>query len=245
MGHDHVAVRPGGLIERGPTTHATGLDDVALHVIDEMAVPDGLEQAVGESQREDVLRGLLAEEVIDAEHLLPAEHLVHGVVETTRAGQAGPERLLDDHSRALDQAPVAERMDDGRCRLRRDAHVVESARGASQLALRDRHRLGEPVAVGRLFRIQQPAGERGPIVVGEREAAELLTGDAGELSESALSSGSSEVPTTRDSGNRPVRVRWSSPGSSLRRARSPVAPNSTTTGDSRGGIALTAASSGC
>ena len=42
-----------------------------------VAVPDRLEQAVGEPQREDVLRRLLAEEVVDAEDLLLVEDLVH------------------------------------------------------------------------------------------------------------------------------------------------------------------------
>src|SRR4051812_2039845 len=41
---------------------------------------------------------------------------------------------------------------------------------------------------------------------------------------------SSDVPTTVTSRMRPVWNRWSSPGSSLRRLRSPVAPNRTTVG---------------
>ena len=57
------------------------LGHVDLHVIDEVAIPDRLEQAVGEAERQDVLRRLLAEEVIDAEDLLLGEHLVQLGVE--------------------------------------------------------------------------------------------------------------------------------------------------------------------
>ena len=45
------------------------------------AVPDRLEEAVGEAQREDVLRGLLAEEVVDPEDRVLVEELVEGAVE--------------------------------------------------------------------------------------------------------------------------------------------------------------------
>ena len=45
------------------------LGHVDLDIVDVPAVPDRLEQAVGEAKREDVLDGLLAEEVVDAEDL--------------------------------------------------------------------------------------------------------------------------------------------------------------------------------
>jgi len=50
--------------------------DVDLHVIDEIAIPDRLEQAVGEAKRQDVLRRLFAQEMIDPEDLLFGEYLV-------------------------------------------------------------------------------------------------------------------------------------------------------------------------
>jgi len=39
-------------------------------VIDEVAVPDRLEEPVGEAEGEDILGRLLAEEMVDAEDLL-------------------------------------------------------------------------------------------------------------------------------------------------------------------------------
>jgi hypothetical protein len=54
---------------------AHGLGDRDLHVVDELAVPDRLEDAVREPQREHVLHGLLAEVVVDPEDLALVEVL--------------------------------------------------------------------------------------------------------------------------------------------------------------------------
>ena len=66
------------------------LGHVDLHVVDEVAVPDRLEQAVGEAEREDVLRRLLAEEVIDAEDLVLVEDLVQLGVERDALSRSVP-----------------------------------------------------------------------------------------------------------------------------------------------------------
>ena len=50
----------------------------------------------------------------------------------------------------------------------------------------------------------------------------------------ATSNSSSDTPTMRQPGMKPDVARWYRPGSNLRRARSPVAPNSTTTCGKRG-----------
>jgi hypothetical protein len=70
VGDHHVLVGPGVLVEAGATVQGQRLGHVDLHVVDVVAVPDRLEQAVGEPEREDVLRRLLAEEVVDPEDLL-------------------------------------------------------------------------------------------------------------------------------------------------------------------------------
>ena len=108
MRHDHVAKRAGLLVERGAVVEPERLRHVDLHVIDEVAVPDRLEQTVGEAEREDVLRRLLAEEVIDPEDLLFVEHLVQLGVQRHRAREIGAERLLHDDARALDETGLAQ-----------------------------------------------------------------------------------------------------------------------------------------
>ena len=70
-------------------------------MVDVVAVPDRLEEAVREPQCEHVLHGLLAEEVIDAEDLLLGEDAVHDCVQRAGRIEVGPERLLHDHARPV------------------------------------------------------------------------------------------------------------------------------------------------
>ena len=85
MRHHHVAIGADRLVEAGPLAEAQRFRHVDLHVVDEVAVPDRLEQSVGKAEREDVLRRLLAQEVIDAEDLVLGEHLVQLGVQRHRA----------------------------------------------------------------------------------------------------------------------------------------------------------------
>jgi hypothetical protein len=52
--------RAGGLVEADPLGDGERLGDVDLDVVDVVAVPDRLDHAVGEAQREDVLDALLS-----------------------------------------------------------------------------------------------------------------------------------------------------------------------------------------
>ena len=70
-----------------------------LHVVDVLAVPQRLEEAVGEAEDEEVLDRLLAQVVIDPEYLRLVEGLGDGVVQLLRAREVVPERLLDDDAR--------------------------------------------------------------------------------------------------------------------------------------------------
>src|SRR6266852_5971861 len=67
-----------------------------LHVIDVIAVPDRLEQSIGETQHEDVLHRFLAEIMIDAVNLMLVENLEQLLVEAASGSEIGAERLLDD-----------------------------------------------------------------------------------------------------------------------------------------------------
>jgi hypothetical protein len=97
-------------------------------VIDEIAVPDRLEEAVGESKREDVLRWFLAEKMIDPKDLALAERLVDLVVQPDRAVEVVAERLLHDHSGQVHQASRPQRLDHRDSGPRRDAQIVEACR---------------------------------------------------------------------------------------------------------------------
>ena len=64
---DHVADRPGLLVEPPPALHAEVLRHRDLHAADVVAVPDRLQKRVGEPEVQEVLDRLLAEVVVDAE----------------------------------------------------------------------------------------------------------------------------------------------------------------------------------
>ena len=135
MRHDHVAKRAGRLVEAGALVEPERLRHVDLHVVDEVAVPDRLEQAVGEAEREDVLRRLLAEEMVDAEDLLFGEHLVQLGVQRDRAREIGAERLFHDDPRAFDEAGFAEQAHGRQRGVRRHAEIVQALALAARAPL--------------------------------------------------------------------------------------------------------------
>ena len=96
-------------------------------MIDEVAVPDRLEQSVGEAECEDVLRRLLAQEVADAEDLLLGKDLVQLGVQRDRAFQVGSERLFHDDLGVLHQLSLAQQAHGGQGGIRRHAQVVKPA----------------------------------------------------------------------------------------------------------------------
>jgi hypothetical protein len=105
-------------------------------VVDEVAIPDGLEQSIGKAEGENVLRRLLAEKVVDAEDLLFAEDLVQACVQGHGTRQIGAERLLHDDSRSLDEVRLAEHPRRRQRRTGRDAQIVQPATFARKRLLR-------------------------------------------------------------------------------------------------------------
>ena len=162
MRDDHVAKRAGRFVEAGALAEAQRLRHVDLHVIDEVAIPDRLEQAVGEPERENVLRRLLAEEVVDAKDLLLGEHLVQLRVQRHRTREIGAERLLHDDARAL--ARARPRRACARPTARRSAARSGSADGGISL----------PMALLRALRRRLAAPRRRPTAARSRETARTL-----------------------------------------------------------------------
>ena len=126
---------PGLLVETGPALDVELLGDVDLDVGDVVAVPHGLEDPVGEAQRQDVLRRLLAQEVVDPVDRLLVQDLVQGRVELLGAGLVVAEGLLH-HQRAVLRDPAD---------AQHPHHVLHRAR---------RHRqVDEPLALGADLRL--------------------------------------------------------------------------------------------
>src|SRR5204863_143452 len=83
----------GLLVVGAPRLDAERFGDRDLDLGDVVAVPEGLEDPVGEPQDEDVLHRLFAEVVIDPVDLVLVEHPGEQAVERLRALVVVPERL--------------------------------------------------------------------------------------------------------------------------------------------------------
>ena len=141
--HEHVAESAGPLIEVRSRTDRQRLGHVDLDMFDVVVVPDRLEHAVCEADCEQVLHRLLAEVVVDPEHLRLVQDLVHARVELSRRGEIGSEWLLHDHARALIKPERSELLDDaGRC-PRGNREVVQQPGTIANLLLRARHPLAQ------------------------------------------------------------------------------------------------------
>ena len=105
-------------------------------MIDEVAVPDRLEQPVGEAECEDVLRRLLAQEVVDAENLIFGKDLVQLGIERDRTCQIRAERLFHDDPGPLDEVCFRQQADGRQGGIGRHAQIVHTAILVAQFLLR-------------------------------------------------------------------------------------------------------------
>jgi len=96
MVRHHVAERAGLFIETAALFDADGFGRGDLHVVDVIAIPDRLEEAVGKSNCQDALDGFLAEKMIDAINLLFVPNLEQSCVQRLGGVDVVTERLLDD-----------------------------------------------------------------------------------------------------------------------------------------------------
>src|SRR5271166_4588314 len=117
IGH-HVAQSAGAFIEAPTVLNSYSLGYGDLNVVNMVAVPERLENAVCEAQHQDVLDRFLSEEVIDPIDLVFGQHLEDLRVEGFGRCQIVPEGFLNDHPppgvlRLEGEPGVAELLDDG------------------------------------------------------------------------------------------------------------------------------------
>jgi hypothetical protein len=162
----HVADRAGLVVVAAARAHAQALGHGDLHVIDIVAVPDRLEDAVAEAEDQDILHRLLAQVVVDAVDLLLAEDAQQVLVEFLRAGEIMAEGLLDDDARP---AAVGRHGQTHLLEQRRDRHEDVGRRGqVEEMILK---------CTARLVQAVNPFGEGGealPCIVGARLIKEPL-----------------------------------------------------------------------
>jgi hypothetical protein len=98
---NHVAERSTLLVVPAAGAYADFFRYRDLNAVDEVAVPQRLEDRVGESLHQQVLHGFLAEVVIDAIHLMFFENVPNRGVERTSRCQIFAKRFLDDDFRVM------------------------------------------------------------------------------------------------------------------------------------------------
>ena len=109
-------------------------------MVDEVAVPDRLEQAVGEAERQDVLRRLLAQEMIDPEDLVLGEVLVKLLVQDHGTLEVRAERLFHDDPAIGGQFRLGEQPNRRQRRAGWHAQIVDEPALPTQRLTRAPHR---------------------------------------------------------------------------------------------------------
>ncbi len=179
---EDVADRTGTLVVARTSFDADRLGDGDLDVIDELPVPDRLEDAVGEAEGQHVLDRLLAQVMVDPEDLLLVEVLPEHRVELTRRCEVVAERLLDDEARPPGDllAPLSERSDDRGKRGRGHREVIDAVSAELMRAVQFRQQFGEPVLAGLVGEVggdvMHRRGELVPGVLAKRITRVLLHG---------------------------------------------------------------------
>ena len=151
--HD-VAQRPGLLVELAAPLDPDRLGDGDLDMVDILAIPERLEDAIAEAEDEQVLHRLLAEVVIDAIDLGLGEGAGDLVVQRLRRGQVVAERLLDHQARpaggvrlarhlALGQPGILQVVDDHRVVARRGGQGEDAVSAGAALLLQVFERLAQ------------------------------------------------------------------------------------------------------
>ena len=133
---DHVADRAGLLVEAPRPCDAEALGHGDLHAIDVVAVPDRLQERIGEAEIEQVLHRLLAEIVVDAEDRVLGEDRRAASRLSARAEAVAPERLLDDDAGVAARSRSAECSTTVANRLGRNRQIVQSAAARRRARLR-------------------------------------------------------------------------------------------------------------
>ena len=101
MVRTHVAQRSRGFVIPAALFHAHRFGRRDLHIVDVMAIPDRLENAVAEAEHHQVLHGLFAQVMVDPVNLRFLQRLLDVFIELNGGVEVAAERLLDDHARIM------------------------------------------------------------------------------------------------------------------------------------------------
>src|SRR6185312_17320586 len=124
--HD-VAQRPNRVIETTPGPYAEVLGHGDLHALDVVAVPQRLEDGVGEPEKQDAQGRFLAEEMVNAQDLPLVEEIAQFGVQGPGRRQVVAERLFHHHPAPLDQAGAGQALNHAAEQRRRALQIKDGA----------------------------------------------------------------------------------------------------------------------
>jgi hypothetical protein len=131
----HIFQNANTVVVASPMANSQRFSDHDLNVVDEIAVPDRLEDGVREAEHQHVLDGFFAEVMVDAVDLVLVQNTMQGLVQTLRRGEVLAEWFLDyDPAPTLflaDQIGVSKLVGNIREETRRDGKVVKAIGSAA------------------------------------------------------------------------------------------------------------------
>ena len=162
---DDVAQATGALVKRTATLRAKVLGQRDLHAGHMVAVPDWLEERVGETKVEDIHDRFLAEVVVDAEDCIFRERRQRNAVELTGRSQAASERFLDDDARLIGEPRGTEAFDHRGEQCGWDGQVMRRAPGITQRVLERLERIWVVVITAHILEQRKKVVEGVPACV--------------------------------------------------------------------------------
>src|SRR5439155_10476108 len=93
---NHVAERTGGFVKTTAALDAERFGGGNLHVVDVVAIPERLKDAVAKAENEQVLHRIFAEVVVNAVDLIFFKDIVDNLVEFLGGGEVAAKRFFDD-----------------------------------------------------------------------------------------------------------------------------------------------------
>ncbi len=130
---DDVADGAGLVVERPPALNPEIFGHGDLHALDVVAVPERLEERVGEAEEEHVVHRPLPEVVIDAEDRAFVEGAEQDPVELLRRCEVVAEGFLDDDAGVPDEVGLGQLLDDQLEQHGRDGEIVRGPPGGAKL----------------------------------------------------------------------------------------------------------------
>src|SRR3984957_10541060 len=131
---DHIADRPGIVVEPPPALDPELLRHGDLHTLDVIPVPDWFEKAVSEAKEQKIENGLFTKVVVDPKDPRFRKHSMQSGVQLLRRTKVVPEGLLDNYSSVFHAVRLGERLDNTHKKTWRNRQIMcWAARRAERL----------------------------------------------------------------------------------------------------------------